>query len=200
VPVVQRPDLARSPVAASAGRRALELAAVDADALGPLDFYSCFPVAVQIGASELGLGDRSPLTLTGGMSFAGGPLNSYVVHSTAAMAETLRDAPEEVGLVTSVSGFITKYGAGVWSGRPPAQPWRAEETSIEVPRRAERAATPGEVITVVGATVEHRRDGTRELVAVGDLPSGERTIVRTQDGDAVDAALAETLIGGSLRV
>jgi acetyl-CoA C-acetyltransferase len=200
VPVVQRPDLARSPVAAAAGLRALELAGVTADGIGPVDLYSCFPVAVQVAAHELGLADRRPLTLTGGMSFAGGPLNSYVLHSTAAMAAALRDAPDEVGLVTSVSGFITKYGAGVWSARPPAQGWRAEETSIEVPRRGERAAEPGEEVTVVGATVEHRRDGTRELVAVGDLRSGERTIVRTQDPEVVDAALAETLIGSTVRV
>ena len=54
-------------------------------------------------------------------------------------------------------------------------------------------------MTVVGATVEHGRDGSRTLVAVGDLPSGERTIVRTTDPDAVEAGLAETLVGTSLR-
>ncbi|MBV9951601.1 MAG: acetyl-CoA acetyltransferase [Acidimicrobiia bacterium] len=199
VPVVQRPDLARSAVAASAGPRALELAGVDVDELGPLDLYSCFPVAVQIAAHELGLGDRRPLTLTGGMNFAGGPLNSYVLHSTAAMADALRAAPDQIGLDTSVSGFITKYGAGVWSAQPPKERWRAEATSIEVDRRSERAAEPGEEVRVVGATVEHRRDGSRELVAVGDLASGERTIVRTTDAATLDAALAETLIGETIR-
>jgi acetyl-CoA C-acetyltransferase len=200
VPVVQRPGLARSPVAASAGHRALELAGVGSDELGPLDLYSCFPVAVQIAAHELGLGDRRPLTLTGGMNFAGGPLNSYVLHSTAAMATALRAAPDQIGLDTSVSGFITKYGAGVWSARPPTNGWRAEVTSIEVDRRTERAAEPGEDVSVVGATVEHRRDGSREVVAVGDLATGERTIVRTSDPDVVDAAVAETLVGSTLRV
>jgi acetyl-CoA C-acetyltransferase len=199
VPVVQRPDLARSAVAASAGHRALELAGVGIDELGPLDLYSCFPVAVQVAAHELGLGDRRPLTRTGGMSFAGGPLNSYVLHSTAALAEALRAAPDEIGLDTSVSGFLTKYGAGVWSARPPEGGWRAEVTSIEVDRRGERAAEPGEEVAVLGATVEHRRDGSREVVAVGDLASGERTIVRTTEADVVDAALAETLVGSTLR-
>jgi hypothetical protein len=48
-------------------------------------------------------------------------------------------------------------------------------------------------------TVEHTRDGDRTVVAVGDLPSGERTIVRTTEPDAVDQGLAETLIGRGLR-
>jgi acetyl-CoA C-acetyltransferase len=204
VPVVQRPDLARSPVAASALHRALAIAGTGAGALGPVDLYSCFPVAVQVAAHELGLAAERPLTVTGGMTFAGGPLNSYALHSTAAMAGVLREQPGETALVTSVSGFLTKYGAAVWSTAPPASPWRSDDTTDEVaaevgPARTERAASPGEEVTVVGATVEHARDGARTLVAVGDLATGERTIIRTTDGQAVEAGLAEALVGAALR-
>jgi acetyl-CoA C-acetyltransferase len=204
VPVVQRPDLARSPVAASATATALSIAGVGVYDLGPVDLYSCFPVAVQVAAAQLGLSTDRPLTLTGGMTFAGGPLNSYVLHSTAAMADALRAAPGETGLVTAVSGFLTKYGAAVWSAEPPTSPWRSEDTTDEVAReagapRAERAAVPGEDVTVAGATVEHRRDGSRELVAVGDLADGRRTIVRTTDAPAIEEGLAETLVGGTVR-
>ena len=36
-----------------------------------VDLYSCFPSAVQIAASELGLSEDRQLTLTGGLPFAG---------------------------------------------------------------------------------------------------------------------------------
>ena len=45
-------DLARSPVAARRRPRALEIAGAAVDDLGPIDLYSCFPVAVQIGGAR----------------------------------------------------------------------------------------------------------------------------------------------------
>ena len=80
--VSERADLHSSPAIAAAGRAALEAAGVGLDDLGPVDLYSCFPCAVQMGAAALGLPaddpDR-PLTVTGGLTFAGGPGNNYVV-------------------------------------------------------------------------------------------------------------------------
>ena len=117
------------------------------------------------------------------------------------MADVLRAAPGATGLVTAVSGFLTKYGAAVWSTEPPATPWRAEDTTGRSPRsgspRAERAADPGEEVTVVGATVEHGRDGAAHARGRG------RPAVRRADDRAHDrrptrstAGLAETLVGG----
>ena len=63
------------------------------DELAHLDLYSCFPSAVQLGADALGidvLADERPPTVTGGMTFFGGPGNNYVTHSIAAMARALR--------------------------------------------------------------------------------------------------------------
>ena len=65
---------------------------VGVDDIGLIDVYSCFPSAVQVAAAELGLplGDADrPLTVTGGLTFAGGPWNNYVTHSIATMAERL---------------------------------------------------------------------------------------------------------------
>ena len=61
------------------------------DDVAHADLYSCFPSAVQIAAAEIGLGLDRPLTVTGGLSFAGGPWNNYVTHSIATMAGVLRD-------------------------------------------------------------------------------------------------------------
>lgn len=74
--LTERTEPHRSP-AITANRRALTeltgIAPADADFV---DLYSCFPSAVRVQAAELQLASDCPLTLTGGMSFGGGPLNN----------------------------------------------------------------------------------------------------------------------------
>ena len=53
-----------------------------------------------------------PLTVTGGLGFAGGPGNNYVSHSIASMAERLRADPGAVGLVTGLGWYSTKHAVG----------------------------------------------------------------------------------------
>ena len=51
--------------------------------------------AVEIAASELGLPvdePTRPLTVTGGLTFAGGPWNNYVTHAIATMVGVVVDA------------------------------------------------------------------------------------------------------------
>src|SRR5207244_6690330 len=103
--VSERADLHSSPAIRAAGRAVFGLAGVGIDDVAHVDLYSCFPSAVQIGAAELGLGlaetDR-PLTVTGGLSFAGGPGNNYSTHAIAPMADVLRADPGPHGLVTGL--------------------------------------------------------------------------------------------------
>ena len=92
---VNAQQLHRSPAIRIAGRRVLELAGVGLDDIDHVDLYSCFPSAVQVAATELGLRRRSsrPLTVTGGLTFAGGPWNNYVTHSIATMARAIGRQP-----------------------------------------------------------------------------------------------------------
>ncbi len=76
--VTNRRDLHSSPAIAAAGARLYEITGTGPDDLAHIDLYSCFPSAVQIGAAELGIGLDRQLTVTGGLCFAGGPLNNYV--------------------------------------------------------------------------------------------------------------------------
>jgi len=183
VPVVQRADPGRSVVARLAGHRAMALAGVGHDDLDHVDLYSCFPAAVQITAGELGIPRDRQLTVTGGMTFAGGPLNSYVLHAMATMAEVLRNDPGAIGLVTSVSGFLTKFGAGVWSTDPARRRgWRHEDVTAEA-RTADQPKPdtddPGDAVTVVAGTVTHARDGARTRVEVVETPQGVRALRST---------------------
>lgn len=177
VPVVQRPELHRSAVVRFAGGAALDAAGLTADRVDHLDLYSCFPAAVQVTAGELGVDPDRQLTVTGGMTFAGGPLNSYVLHATAAMADVLRGDPGSTGLVTSISGFITKFGAAVWSTEPGR--WESRDTTAEA-RAAEPPLAdtddPGTDVTVVAGTVTHARDGATTAVEVVQSPDGTRSL------------------------
>jgi acetyl-CoA C-acetyltransferase len=196
--VSEREDLRSSPAIRLAGRAALELAGVGVDDLAHADLYSCFPSAVEIGAAELGMGLDRALTVTGGLSFAGGPWNNYVTHSIAAMAGVLRDDPGSLGLVTANGGFITKHAFGVYSTEPPATPFRHAEPQAEVDALPSRVLCeePDGPIDIESWTVLHGRDGGPENgFVVGLLADGQRAWGITQDADQLRVLVTEELAG-----
>lgn len=137
----ERDELYRSPAIRIAGRRVLELAGVDADDLDFIDIYSCFPSAVQVAARELGLpiGDADcPLTVTGGLTFAGGPWNNYVTHSIATMAN-LRAKPGSHGSSPPTAAISPSTASG-YSTTPPPAAFRWEDVQSEVDREPTRTA------------------------------------------------------------
>jgi acetyl-CoA C-acetyltransferase len=146
---------------------------------------------VQIGAAEIGLGLDRPLTVTGGLSFAGGPWNNYVTHSLAAMVGRLRDDPGSLGLVTANGGYVTKHALGLYSTEPPPGGFRwadVQDAADALPRRelCEAVEAPGTAATVESWVVVHDRDGAPEKVlAACLLPDGRRAWGNTEDGDAV---------------
>src|SRR5204862_499231 len=56
----------------------------------------------------------------GGMTFAGGPFNHATLQALARMVQQLRAAPGTTGLLTCISGMITKHGMALWSTAPPS--------------------------------------------------------------------------------
>jgi acetyl-CoA C-acetyltransferase len=200
--VSERDDLGASPAMRIGGRAALELAGVGVDDLAHVDLYSCFPSAVEIAAAELGLGIDRQLTVTGGLSFAGGPWNNYVMHSIATMAGVLRDDPGSLGLVTANGGFITKHAFGVYSTEPPATPFRHADPQAEVdalPRRVLCEAPDG-AIEVEAWTVLHGRGGPETGLVVGLLADGQRAWGTTSDADQLQTMLTEELGGRKVDV
>ena len=116
-----RENLHSSPAIRLAGEATFAGAEVIADELALVDLYSCFPAVVQIATSELGLAGHPerPWTVTGGLTFAGGPGNNYVTHSIATMVQRLREMPGASGLVTGLGWFSTKHSVGILGSRPP---------------------------------------------------------------------------------
>ena len=181
--VSERDNLHSSPAIRIAGRRALELAGLSVNDLDFVDVYSCFPVAVQVAAAELGLPLDRELTVTGGLTFGGGPLNNYVMHSIARMVELLRDNPGKKGFVTANGGFLTKHAFGVYSTEAPESGYKHENLQAEVdtcPTREWLVDYDGDVI-IESYTVMFSGDEP----AVGHFacltPEGKRTWANSSD-------------------
>ena len=195
--VSNRDNLHSSPAIRIAGQRCLELAEVEVDDVDHVDLYSCFPSAVQVAAAELGIGEDRPLTVTGGLTFGGGPLNNYVMHAIARTAQVLRERPGEIGLVTSNGGFITKHAFGVYSTEPPARPFRAAEPQDEIdatPTREVAVDYAGEV-EVESYTVMFGADGPTIGLAALRLDDGRRGWGNTEDEDVLASMISEEFCG-----
>jgi acetyl-CoA C-acetyltransferase len=193
----ERRDLSTSVGARVAGRRALEAGGITTDQLDLVDLYSCFPSAVQIYAEELGVDDRLDWTVTGGMPFAGGPFNSYVLQSTCRMVELLRRGGSSTGLVTSVSGVLTKQGFGLWSNRPGPRPFTWLDATPEVAQLVETVPVEpmgNAVGAIAGYTVVHR-DGDHVAVALLDTDRGTRTLASTRDAGAIELLESQDCCG-----
>ncbi|MBN6042172.1 crotonase/enoyl-CoA hydratase family protein [Amycolatopsis sp. 195334CR] len=183
--VSERADLAESPAIAAAGAAALGHAGITAAELGPVDLYSCFPAAVQLAANALGLPwddpDR-PLSVTGGLTSAGGPGNNYGTHAVASIVPLLRDAPAEVGLTTSLGWYATKHSVGVYSATPPKKAFAHLRPAFTRPAtRPALTELDGEGV-VEAATLVYRPDGEPEAMLLSVLTDdGARVLLRREE-------------------
>jgi acetyl-CoA C-acetyltransferase len=200
----ERQQLHRSPAIRIAGRRVLELAGVGLDDIDHVDLYSCFPSAVQVAAAELGLaGDPRPLTVTGGLTFAGGPWNNYVTHSIATMAQRLVANPGARGLISANGGWLTKHSFGVYGTTPPEHEFRWEDVQPAVdaePTRKSKVEWSG-VGTVEAWTAPFDRDGSAEKAYVAVRTADDaRTLAVITDAAQADAAVREDIAGAKVQV
>ena len=194
--VSNRHSFTRTPAIEIGGRQALELADMTIDDVDLVDLYSCFPSAVQLGARSLGLGLDRQLTRTGGLPFAGGPWNNYVMHGIATVAQELRNGSGSTGLVWANGGYATKHSFGVYATTPPASGFRYAYPQHEIdvlPRR--ELAVPDQVdgpVTIEAYSVMHTRDGEPERALTSCLLADGRRAWGTSD----DVALATAMCDG----
>ena len=190
----------------SPARGRCELAGLGIDDVDFVDLYSCFPSAVQVAATELGLpvdDPARPLTVTGGLTFAGGPWNNYVAHSIATMAELLVANPGHRGLITANGGYLTKHSFGVYGTEPPSSEFRWEDTQSAVdgePTRAAAVEWEG-VGTVEAWTTPFDRDGQPEKAFLAvRTPDERRTLALITDPAAAAATVRDDIGGAKVTV
>ena len=127
----------------------MDLAGGDGRTFDAIELYSCFPCVPKMARRTLGLGADVQPTVTGGLTFFGAPLNTYMTHAACAMVRRLRGGAR-LGLLYGQGGFVTKHHALVVSPQTPREAL-AQDTSVQARPTA----------TAAGAGVRHRGRAAR---------------------------------------
>ncbi len=185
-------------VAASTGRAPSDAAHID--------IYSCFPVAVEMAAAalQLPLDDPArPLTLTGGLTFGGGPGNNYATHGIAQVVGACRADPGSLGLSTALGWYATKHSLALYSTTPPDDGFRTRSVQDAVDASASREAASdyAGAGTLETSTVIYERDGAPASGIVAVLtPTGARAWATATDADLLEALQGDDLVGARVSV
>lgn len=193
----ERENYHNSPAIRHTGELALELASTDLDEIAHVDLYSCFPSVVQISMAELGIDAKRRVTTTGGLSFFGGPMNSYVVHAIASTVDAVRADDGSRGFVHANGGYATKHACAVYAATPGDEPFRfgdAQDVIDTYPTRAVDEAPSGPAVTET-FTVLHDRDGPVKGLVTALLPDGRRALANTTDPDVLASMADDEFVG-----
>ncbi len=154
----------------------LDLVGGDCKAFDAIELYSCFPCVPKMARRTLGLGGDVQPTVTGGLTFFGAPLNTYMTHAACAMVRKLRSGAR-LGLLYGQGGFVTKHHALVLSRQAPRGAL-AQDTSVQAKADRHRRTVPEFVTEASGKglvesfTVIYGRNGEAQHGVV---------MLRTQD-------------------
>ncbi len=201
-PLSERADLVNPLALQYALHAALDQAGFAPTDLGPVDIYSCFPVAVSDAIDSLGDPVRAPgeYTLTGGLSFFGGPGNGYPLYSLAAMVEALRKDGSKPALVTANGGVMSKQAVGVYTASQPPCAWGGEiikgyqAKSVEIDDAPQGKAR---ILTYARPVVKGAM-GAATLIL--EMETGARALAVLESADDADlGGLAVTVIPGEKR-
>ncbi len=201
--VASRRDLGASPGFRIAGQVAMELAGINFNDIRLCELYSCFPYAVRVQLQEFGLDPLRNVSVTGGMTFGGGPLNNFVFQATVKMAQLLRQNPQETALVTAVSGLLTKQACALWSCSPGVKGWVNADVTDQVRQASEvceLVAGYSGTGSVAGYTVLYQGLDPWRAVAVFDLPDGRRTVAHSEDAQLMELMMVHEYCGMSCQI
>jgi acetyl-CoA C-acetyltransferase len=161
-----------------------------------LEVYSCFPCVPKMARRTLRLAEDVELTVTGGLSFFGGPMSNYMTHAICAMVRRLRER-RGTGLLYGQGDFVTKHHALVLSTQPPQQgldpDYRVETMAAQLrgPVPSTRVDAAGNA-SIETFTVIFDRSGKPERgVVVARTADGCRTLARVPPADG--AAIARLM-------
>jgi acetyl-CoA C-acetyltransferase len=126
----------------------MDLVEGDGKKFDAIELYSCFPCVPKMARRTLGLGPDVQPTVTGGLTFFGAPLNTYMTHAACAMVRKLRD-DAKLGLLYGQGGFVTKHHGLVLSREAPKQALN-QDTSVQAEADRRKGAVPAFVTEASG--------------------------------------------------
>ena len=169
--------------------------------LDAYDLYSCFPAAVKMFSKSLELGSELPKTITGSMPYAGGPLNSFVIHSTVKMIQKIRALEARHGLVTGVSGMMTKQSFCVWG-----KEYQEQFIFDDVTERAKLDEKPVELSNIaegegeiIGYTIIEGSEHASKAVLYLDDEKKHRKVVSSFDKSFINLLMEEEWVGKKVK-
>jgi len=194
-----RDSYAHSSAQAAVLEKAKAIGGGDAKRFDKLELYSCFPVVPKMALRTLGLDlEETVPTVTGGLTFFGGPLNNYMSHAVCAMVREMRADPRAVGLLYGQGGYVNKHHALIVANQPGLAPL-AHDYSVQAQADAGRQPAPVLREDYAGParietyTVTYARDGKPiEGVVIVLTPQNERVMARVASDDGVSLRLLQS--------
>jgi acetyl-CoA C-acetyltransferase len=179
-------------------RAVMDLAGGSGKAFDAIELYSCFPCVPKMARRTLGLGPDVQPTVTGGLTFFGAPLNTYMTHAACAMVRRLRSGAK-LGLLYGQGGFVTKHHGLVLSRQAPNVPI-SQDTSVQAEADRHRGAVPDFVTEASGKgsvesfTVLYGRNGEAEHGVVMLRTEGNaRALARVPAHDGATLAYLQNM-------
>ena len=161
------------------------------------DLYSCFPAAVEMFGEALKIKNIFQSSITGGMSFAGGPLNSYVLNSTVQMIRKIRSDENKCGIVTGISGMMTKQSFALWGKRNlinySFKDVSEEAENHEVPYKIS-SETSGEG-NIIGYTVIKNEESVKKAVIYIEDVNKNRNIITSENKEVIESMEINEWVG-----
>jgi acetyl-CoA C-acetyltransferase len=171
----------------------MDMVGGDGRAFDAIELYSCFPCVPKMARRTLGLGTDVQPTVTGGLTFFGAPLNTYMTHAACAMVRKLRSGAK-LGLLYGQGGFVTKHHGLVLSRQAPPHEL-AQETSVQAEADRHRGTVPEFVTEAAGKgsvesfTAIYGRNGEVEHgVVMLRTPDNARALARVPAHDRATLA------------
>ena len=200
--VSERPDYTDCPAMRDTHVSALANAGLNVSDIDHFDFYSCFPVAVEMACKvlDLSIDDPRGFTVTGGLPYAGGPASAYTLHSLSEMTEKIVRNKGGSGMVTGNGWHLTKHAATILSGEPGEEPREGLIDDLPArPKGKEVDLSASGEGTIEAYTVSYDREGmpTRGIV-LGRTERDQRFLANTPtDIDLLNSFVTEEQVGAT---
>ena len=201
IAIQQRPKLYESLGMKHAASSISETAKELGIKLDAYDLYSCFPAAIKMFSKSLQLDHQIAKTITGSMPYAGGPLNSFVLHSTVKMIQKIRNMQVSYGLVTGVSGMMTKQSFCIWG-----KEYKEQFIFDDVTDRAKISEIPVELSDIdegegkiIGYTVVEESENIPKAVLYLEDKKKHRKVVSSREKTLVSLLMEEEWVGKKIR-
>ena len=172
----------------------------DAAAISHFDLYACFPSMIALSVDALGIADGRPLTVSGGLAFAGAPTNFAAGEGLIAMVDRLReDEPGCTGLVHGSGGIAAKHALGLLASTPPATPCvTSRPTPALYPRDLAAPDRDGPVV-LDAVTVDFLQESPA-VVGLVRFEDGTRGWATARSQAAIDTVTSEETVGAAADV